>query len=92
MADIKVQRVQGVGSKKLSNRELYALVCYHYPAYTLKMAQDLPARDLNLLLKTARKQNALKMRDLVSIVSAPHAKDKNTVKKLSDHFGNLAKD
>ena len=92
MADVRVKRVEGAGGKKLSNRELYALVCYHYPAYTLKMAQDLPARDLNLLLKTARKQNALKMRDLVSIVSAPHAKDKNTVKKLSDHFGNLTKD
>ena len=92
MADIKVQRADAEKSRRLSNRDLYAMVCYYYPRYSLKEAQDLPARDLNLLLKTARKQNALKMKELVMVVAAPHGKDKNTIKNLITHFENLAKD
>lgn len=94
MADIQVQRVQGVNdsSIKLTKREMYALVCYYYPRYSLKEAQDLPARDLNLLLRTARKENAKKMRDLTLIVAAPHGKDKDTVKNIVSHFEKQAKE
>lgn len=91
MADIKVKKVDS-GGKRLSNRELYAMLAYYYPQYTLRDAQELSARDLNLLLQTAKKQHALKMKDLVLIVAAPHAKDKDSVKKLAKHFEDLAKD
>lgn len=92
MADIKVQRADAGEEQRLSKREVYARVAFYYPRYSLKELQELPARDLNLLLKTARKENALKMKDLLMIVTAPHAKDKNAVKNLVSHFEKLAKD
>lgn len=93
MADVRVQRVEeDLSGKKLSKREMYALVCYYYPRYSLKDAQDLPARDLSLLLKTAKKQYALKMKDFVIAIAAPHAKDKNTVKNLLSEYDKQIKD
>lgn len=91
MADVRVQRAEQESSK-ISKRELYALVCYYYPKYSLKDAQDLPARDLNLLLKTAKKQHALKMKDLIMAIASPHAKDKNSVKNLLSHFDKQIKE
>jgi len=91
MAEIKVKRV-GSSRKRTSLREQYATVCYFYPQYTLKDVQEMPARDLNLLLKTAQKQEAIKMYNMTSIVAAPHSKKQVNVKKLLDYFGNIAKD
>lgn len=71
------------GGKK---RELYAEVCYFYPQYTLKEVAQLPARDVKLLLKVARRQEALRNFNLVQIVASPHTKKGMGVKKLSDYF------
>jgi hypothetical protein len=91
MADVQVQRVGGV-AKTLSLRERYALLCYYYPRYSLQEAAKLPARDLNLLIRTAQKIQAIDKHDLVLIISAPHAKEKDSAKKLLEHFKSLAKD
>lgn len=91
MADIQVKRVESSG-KKTSLRELYATVCYYFPQYTLKDAEQLSARDFNLLLKMGKKIHARHMIDVLHIVSAPHSKDKNQVKNLLEHFKKLAED
>ena len=91
MAEIHVKPIED-NTKRLSNRELYAMVCFYYPRYSLKQVQAMPARDVNLLLRTARRLEAAKKYDLVLIVSAPHAKDTNTVKNLADFFLSASKD
>ena len=91
MARIKVQRVDGGKDNKLSKRELYATVCYHYPQYKLKQVEKMSARDVKLLLSTAQKQEAVKMYNLTAIAAAPHSKRQTNVKKLLDHFSKLAK-
>lgn len=71
--------------KKGSNRELLATVCYYYN-YTLEGASRLPARDVVLLLKTARKIEATRMYNLTQVAAAPHTEKGKGVKKLSEHF------
>lgn len=72
--------------KKNEKRELYAEICYFYPQYTLQEASKLPARDLNLLLKVAHKQEAVKFYNLTQIVASPHTKKGKGVDTLSKHF------
>ena len=74
-----------------SDREIWATVAYYYPQYTLKEASKLPARDIKLLIKTAKKLEAQKMFNLTQIAAAPHTKKGEEVKKLSEHFKRLAK-
>lgn len=89
MARVRPQTV--VSSKaKLSKRELYATVCYFYPQYTLKQVEQLPARDVQLLLNTAKKQEAARMYNLTLVAQAPHSKKQSNVKKLLEHFKKLA--
>lgn len=76
---------------KQSNRELWAKVCYHYGAYDLEKASRLPARDVALLLKIAKKEEALKMYDLTQIAAAPHTEKGRGVKNLSKYFEKEAK-
>lgn len=90
MTRIKVAKVQ-TSAKKQSKRELYATVCYYYK-YELEYVQQLPARDLILLVKQAQKREAANYYNLTSIMAAPHSKNMSQVKKLLNHFGNLAKD
>ena len=73
------------------DRDIWATVAYYYPQYTLKETRNLPARDIKLLIKTARKLEAEKMFNLTQIVAAPHTKKGEGVKKLSEHFKRLAK-
>ena len=85
MATVKVKQVTRDG-RGLSKRELYATVCYYYPQYTLKQVQEMPARDIQLLINTARKLEAAQNYNLTQIVAAPHSKKGANVKKLLDHF------
>lgn len=77
-------------SKKTAKRDLYATVCYYYPQYNLQQAQNLPGRDINLLIKTAQKMEAVKMYNLTQIVAAPNSHKGRSVKKLLDHFKKVA--
>lgn len=86
MATVKAKRLSAVKGRNQTKRELYATVCYYYAQYTLKDAQALPARDLNLLISTAQKIEAMRMHNLTQIAAAPHTKDGKGVKKLLDHF------
>ncbi len=75
-----------VSSKKTSpNRDLYATVCFYYN-YNLLEASHLPARDIALLIKTARRLEAKRMSDLTQIAAAPHTVKGRGVKKLSAYF------
>lgn len=86
---IRVQKVPSQATK-LEKREMYALVCYHYPQYTLKAAARLPFRDIQLLLTTAKKQEGNRLYNYVQIAAAPHTKKMQGVKKLSEHFKKMA--
>lgn len=72
--------------REVSNRELWARVCYYYPQYTLQEAAKLSVRDLKLLLKVAQKEKAQDKYDLVQIAAAPHTEKGSGVKKLSEYF------
>lgn len=89
MARIKVQQLPQ--QKRLTRRELYATVCWYYPQYKLQDVQDMPARDVMLLLRVARKLDANKMFNLTQIAAAPHTKNGSGVKALSDRFKEDAK-
>lgn len=91
MAEVRVQRVEQAPQGKLTKRELYAMLCYYYPQYKLQDAQNMPARDLNLLIRTARKIEGAKMYDLTLIVASPNSSDKDSVKNLLDQFAKRAK-
>lgn len=88
MARVKVQKV-APSSKGVSKRELYATICYYFPAYKLTDVQDLPARDVKLLLDTVQKLQASQNYNLTQIVAAPHSKKGANVKKLLEHFEGL---
>lgn len=69
-----------------SNRQTYALVCYFYPQYKLEDVEQMPARDVNLLITTAHKQRAIDYMNHVQIAAAPHTKNGEGVKKLIDQY------
>ena len=69
-----------------SNRRTYALVCYYYPQYKLEDVEQMPARDVNLLISTAHKQKAIEYMNHVQIAAAPHTKKGEGIKKLIDAY------
>lgn len=81
----RIQVAKTSSTKKNDIRELYATVCYHY-GYKLKYVSELPARDVKLLLKVARKIQAERMLELTQIVAAPHTEKGKAVKSLTEHF------
>lgn len=91
MAVVAVAQPVPSSEDTTSDREIWATVAYYYPQYTLKEASKLPARDIKLLIKTAKKLEAEKMFNLTQIAAAPHTKKGEGVKKLSEHFKRLAK-
>lgn len=86
-----VVKAAKVDNKKTSKRELYATLCYHYPQYKLHEVPKLKARDINLLIRTAQKIEALKMHNFTQIAYAPHSHKAHGVKKLLDHFKKIAR-
>lgn len=89
MGDIQVQKITPE-DKRISKRKIYAKVCYYYPRYSLKDVEAMPARDINLLLKTAQEEQAGLLYNLTLIVQSPHTKRQANVKKLLDHFKKIA--
>lgn len=83
---VVAKSIHPVKNKEVHKREIWASICYYYPQYTLKEASLLSQRDIVLLLSTARKLEAVKMKNLVQIVAAPHTKKGEGVKKLLDYF------
>lgn len=83
---VKAKSVSGETAKKLTKREMWATVAYHYPQYTLKDASKLSARDIKLLLRVANKIKAQDKYDLTQIAAAPHTKKGSGVKKLTEFF------
>ena len=91
MAEIRVAKVESDADVKSSRRELYAMVAFYYPQYTLKQASHLKARDIYLLLKIANKMEAIRNLNMTQIVASPHSKKGASVKKLVDHFNKIIK-
>lgn len=83
---IVAQQVRPIRESKPSNRELWAMIAYYYPQYSLEEASNLPYRDIKLLLKTAQKIEAQKYFNLTQIAAAPYTKKGSGVKKLTEHF------
>lgn len=83
---IVAKPVRPVKDKEVSKRRIWASICYYYPQYTLQEASKLTRRDINLLLSTAKRLEAARMRNLVQIAAAPHTKKGEGVKRLLDFF------
>lgn len=77
-------------ANKMSKRELYATLCAYFPQYTLKDAKSMKARDMILLINTKRKMDAQHYYNLTQIIAAPHSKKGESVKKLLNHFEDIA--
>ena len=76
-------------SKFGENRKLYATVAYYYPQYTLKDVENMPYRDVVLLIATAQRIEAERMYNLTLIASAPQSKNGKGVKTLIKHFKDI---
>lgn len=74
---------------KVSNRALWARICYYYPQYTLEEASRLSVRDIRLLLNVANEIEAERFFNLTQIAAAPHTKKGKGVKQLTDYFQSL---
>ncbi len=85
-------QVASIPKKKVNARELLGELCWYYPQYTLAAARQLPARDVMLLLKIARKKEAEKYLNLTQIAAAPHTKKGVGIKRLSSRYQKVAKD
>lgn len=83
---IVAKPVHPVDTEKLSNRELWAMVSYYYPQYTLVEASKLSVRDIKLLLKIARRTQAEKLYNLTQIIASPHTEKGKGVKELTRYF------
>ena len=83
---VKAKSVVEATAKKITKREMWATVAYHYPQYTLEEASKLSVRDIKLLLRVASKIKAQDKYDLTQIAAAPHTKKGSGVKKLTEHF------
>ena len=83
---IKAKSVSQVTGQKITKREMWATVAYHYPQYTLEEASKLSARDIKLLLRVARKIKSQDKYDFTQIAAAPHTKKGVGVKKLTEYF------
>lgn len=95
MAKISVKSAGGIGNKKerLSNRQVFARVAYYYPAYTLKDLQELPSRDVLLMLKEGEKMHARNMHDFMQIIAAPKQKNaKEAINKILNYYQKILKD
>ncbi len=85
-------QVATVPKKPVKALQLLAELCYYYPQYTLADARRLPAKDVLLLIKTARKKQAEEYLNLTQIAAAPHTRKGVGVKKLSDRYSRVIKD
>lgn len=85
-------QVAPIPKKKVNARELLAELCYYYPQYTLAAARRLPAKDVILLLKVARKKRGEMYLNLTQIAAAPHTKKGMGVKSLTSKYQKVMKD
>lgn len=88
---VKVQSVRAAVAEVTpssfgENRQLYALVAYYYPQYSLQDVEEMPYRDVALLIGTAQRVEAERMYNLTLIASAPQSKGGKGVKALMKHF------
>lgn len=79
-------KVQSLPKKKVLKRDLYAEICYYYSRYSLKEAKELPARDVDLLIKTGRKMEGLKMYNQTLIVNSVNSAKGKAAKELLKHY------
>jgi hypothetical protein len=81
-----------VPTKRIGRRELYATVCWYYPQYNLNQVSKLPARDIDLLIRVARKREAMKFYNLAQVSAAARARKGNGMRKIIDHFRKVAEE
>lgn len=89
MARVRAKQVP-TQAVSVNKREMFATLCYYFPQYTLKDAAEMPFKNVQLLLKTAKRIEAERMYNLTQIAAAPHTKKMVSVKKLSEHFKKMA--
>ena len=70
--------------------DLITRVCYFYPQYTLKEAQELTNSQVTALLFQAEKQKAIEYYNQVLIAAAPHSKKGKLVEKLIKQYKKIA--
>lgn len=74
------------GQQDIFVDEIIPLVCYYYPQYTIREAEELPYFRVVQLLEVAQREKAREYAELVKIVAAPHTQKGRGVKKLLDSY------
>jgi hypothetical protein len=85
MVTVQAQKLPTV---QVSNDDIIAQVCYHYPQYTFTQAKKLPHRRIMQLLRVARAEQAREWYNQCMIAASPHGK-KNSVKDLVKQYKNM---
>lgn len=77
-------------TKKVDEDALFAELCFYYPQYRMSHRHVLPYKYVVLLLNTARRKKAEEWTYLTHIAAAPHTEKGKGVKKLIEHFKEMA--
>lgn len=88
---IKVAKASKTTAQGDDSIRLSATLCYYYPAYTLRMARDMPHKHKVIMISQARRLEAMRFYNEVQIATSPHTKKGQGVKKLLKHFEKVSK-
>lgn len=83
---MRVIKAQKIPKKQNDPEETLALFCFYFPAYAYHEARQLPYKRIVKMLKVVRKEQARQKIDLLNIVTAPHSKKGQAVKKLMSYY------
>lgn len=83
---VRAAKVATLSSVMGENRQIYAMIAFYFPQYKMTDVENLPYRDVLLLMRTAQRIEAERMYNLTLIASAPQSKNGKGVKTLVKHF------
>lgn len=83
MATIQAQKIP---QKVPSANEILTTFCLYYPAYTFRMAQNMPYRRVVYMVRQARRHEARRMIELTRIIAAPHTDKGKGIQKVIELY------
>lgn len=74
MPKVVIKNLKDPNEKKDSYEDILARFCYHFPQYTYKVAEEMPAARVIKMLAAVKRENALLMLSLLEVVTASRSK------------------
>jgi hypothetical protein len=88
---VKVQKEERP-EQKIDALDTLAEFCWHYPAYTLRMARRVPFKHVKIMLKRAKQLEAARYYELALIAQAPHTEKGKGVGELLSRYEAIISD